>query len=91
MKWQEIEKKFEVSIPEDEPVYPLNIACELLRFHYWTLHEIFKEGIIKPAKKSKNKKLLSYKDIKKLKYIKYLMDEKGVNVKGVKVIFELEE
>ncbi|RKY38067.1 MAG: MerR family transcriptional regulator, partial [Candidatus Omnitrophota bacterium] len=28
-------------------------------------------------------------DIKRLKYVKYLMEVKGVNIKGVKMIFEI--
>ena len=91
MLWEDIEKQFDIDIPEDEPVYPLNVACALLHMQYWTLHEILKEGIITPAKKSKNKTLFSHKDIKRLNYIKYLIDEKGVNIKGVKVIIEMKE
>lgn len=91
MRWEDLAKQFDIEIPEDEPVFPLNIACELLRLHYWTLHEILKEGIIKPVGKSKKKKkLLSYKDMKTLKYVKYLIEDKGVNIKGVKVILEME-
>ena len=91
MKWEDIRKQFDLEIPEDEPVFPLNIACELLHIHYWTLHDIFKEGIIKTRGKSKKKKLLSYKDMKRLKYIKYLIEDKGVNIKGVKIILEMEK
>jgi MerR family transcriptional regulator/heat shock protein HspR len=84
-------EQFDIEIPPDEPVFPLNIVCKLLDMHYWTLQEILKEGLIRPKKKSKRKKLFSYKDIKRLKYIKYLMEERGVNIKGIKVIFEMRE
>ena len=83
-------KDLDIDISEDEPIFPLNIACELLNLHYWTLHELFKEGIIKPHGKGKKKKLLSYYDMKLLKYVKYLIEEKGVNIKGVKAILEIE-
>jgi MerR family transcriptional regulator, heat shock protein HspR len=82
-------KQFEVEIPPDEPVFPVNIACELIHMNYWTLHEVLKEGIIRPKGKAKKKKLLSYKDITQLKYVQYLIQEKGVNIKGVKVILEM--
>jgi len=84
-------KELDIEISENEPIFPLNIVCELLNLHYWTLHEIFREGIIKPHNKGKKKKLLSYYDIKLLKYVKYLIEEKGVNIKGVKVILEMEK
>jgi len=58
---------------------------------YYLLHEIMKEGIIRERKKKKHKKLFSKRDIKKLKYIQYLIEERGVNVRGVKVILEMRE
>ncbi len=82
---------FDIEIDPEEPVYPLNVVCRLLDMHYWTLHEILEEGILKPKKVGKRKKLFSYKDIKLLKYIKYLIEKKGVNIKGIKVIFELKK
>ncbi|MBU2102170.1 MAG: chaperone modulator CbpM [Candidatus Omnitrophota bacterium] len=90
MKRGKIKEQFEISIPPDEPVFPLNVVCQLLHFHYWTLHELLKEGVIQPTGKAKRKKLFSYKDVKRLKYVQYLMQDKGVNVKGVKVILEME-
>jgi MerR family transcriptional regulator/heat shock protein HspR len=88
---KQIQPGFEIDIPPDEPVYPLNVVCDLLHLHYWTLHDILKEGILEPKKKVKKKKLFSYKDIKQLKYIKYLIEDRGVNIKGVKVILEMEQ
>jgi MerR family transcriptional regulator/heat shock protein HspR len=81
----------EIEIPQDEPVFPLNVVCDLLHLHYWTLHDILKEGILEPKKRAKKKKLFSYKDVKQLKYIKYLIEDRGVNIKGVKVILEMEQ
>lgn len=91
MRWEEIEKQFEVDIPVDEPLFPLNIVCDLLQIQYHTLHEILREGIIKENRKKSTKKLLSVKDVKRLKYVKYLMEERGVNIQGIKVIFEIEK
>lgn len=85
-------ERFDVRIPEDEPVYPINIVCRLVHMQYWTIHELIKEGVLKTEKKKKPvkpSKLFSRSDIKRLNYIRYLMDERGVNVKGVKVIFEI--
>ena len=92
MRFEELDPdKFEVRIPEDEPVYPLNIVCGLLHMHYWTLHQLMREGVMAQKSRAKaKKKLFSQKDIRKLKYIQYLMEDKGVNIKGVKVILEME-
>jgi MerR family transcriptional regulator/heat shock protein HspR len=90
MRKERKQAQFEVTIPSDEPVFPVNVVCELLSLHYWTLHDILREGILEQKVKSKRKKLFSYSDVKRLKYIKYLMEDKGVNVKGVKIILEME-
>ncbi|MCF7869771.1 MAG: MerR family transcriptional regulator [Candidatus Omnitrophica bacterium] len=90
MKWDELEKQFDLDIPLDEPIFPVNIVCKLLDMQYYLLHEIVKEGILKEEKKKK-KKLFSLKDMKQLKYIKHLVEDEGVNIKGVKVILEVKE
>jgi len=81
--------EFDVEIDPQEPVYPLNVVCRLLDLNYWTLHEIVEEGLVHCEEKSRKNKLFSYRDIKRLKYIKYLIENKGVNIKGIKVIFEI--
>ena len=82
---------FDVEIDPDDPVYPLNVVCRLLSMNYWTVHDILEQGIINYKEESRKKKLLSYHDIKRLKYVKYLIEDKGVNIKGVKVIFEIRD
>lgn len=92
MKWEEIEEQFDFDIPFDEPVFPVNIVCKLLNMQYYMLHEIVKEGILsQKGRKKEKKKLFSVKDIKQLKYIKHLVEEEGVNIKGVKVILRITE
>jgi DNA-binding transcriptional MerR regulator len=90
MKWKDLEEKFDLDIPIEEPIFPVNIVCKLLDIQYYMLHEIVKEGILDKKEKEK-KKLFSLKDIKQLKYIKYLVEDQGVNIKGVKVILEIKE
>ena len=87
----QIEQSFEVEIEEDDPVFPIEVVCKLADLHYWTLRSIIKEGIIEPKKVGKKKMLFSKHDIKKVECVKYLMDEKGINIKGVKMFFEISE
>ncbi|MBU2251701.1 MAG: MerR family transcriptional regulator [Candidatus Omnitrophica bacterium] len=91
MIWEELDSQFEIEIPPDEPVYPVNVVCDLLHMQYYLLHEIMREGVLRQRKKEKAKKLFSKKDLKVLRYVQYLIEEKGVNVKGVKVILEMRE
>ena len=82
---------FDIEIDPEEPVFPLNVVCRLLGMHYWTVHEVLEIGLIKLKKRGKRKKLFSYKNVRKLKYIRYLLRERGVNIQGIKVIFEIKE
>ena len=88
-KWDD--EQFDIDIPLDEPIFALNVVCDLLHIQYWTLHQIVEEGLIEPVKRKKRKKLFSYRDVRRLKYIQYLIEEKGVNIQGIKVILEMEE
>lgn len=88
---EELEKRFEVEIKEDEPVFPVEVVCKLTHISYWTLRSILKEGIVHPKKKGKKKLLFSQEDVRRLECISYLMRKRGVNIKGVKMIFEISQ
>ena len=47
-----------------------------------------KEGLVRPKRMNKKIRFYSMKDVQRLEYIHYLMDEKGVNVSGIKIILE---
>lgn len=82
---------FDIDIPIDEPLYTISAICRLLHMEYYRMHEILKEGLIKPKQIGKRKKMFSHKDIRRIKYIQYLIEEEGVNIKGVKIIMEMKE
>jgi MerR family transcriptional regulator/heat shock protein HspR len=82
---------FDIDIPADEPLYTISAICRLLHMEYYRMHEILKEGLIKPKRIGKRKKMFSHKDIRRIKYIQYLIEEEGVNIKGVKIIMEMKE
>lgn len=86
---QEIEESFQIEIEDSEPVFPIEVVCKMAHLPYWTLRSIIKEGIVKPKKVGKKKVLFSKEDIKKVECIKYLMEKKGVNIKGIKMFFEI--
>ncbi len=83
-------EEFEIKISSTEYVYELNVVSKMVGLAPWKIRTLIREGIIAPKVVGKKKKLFSLKDIKKLEYVKYLMEEKGVNIKGVKIILEIE-
>jgi len=56
-----------------------------------TLRYYEKVGIIKPCRSQGNIRLYSNKDIERLRYVKRLTEDLGVNLAGVEVILRLME
>lgn len=74
----------------DEPVYVISIAAKLAGLPSWTLRVLDKEGIVRPKRTAKDRRLYSDRDIALLARIRYLTEERGVNMNGVKLILEME-
>ncbi len=74
----------------DEPVYVISIAAKLAGLPSWTLRVLDKEGIVRPKRTAKDRRLYSDRDIALLARIRYLTEERGVNMNGVRLILEME-
>lgn len=81
---------FDIQISPDEPVYVISVVSKLVDLPVWTLRQLDKVGVVCPKRIGKKSRLYSLKEIKRLEYIHYLMQEKRVNVHGVKIIIEME-
>ncbi|MFC1658309.1 MerR family transcriptional regulator [Candidatus Omnitrophota bacterium] len=81
---------FDIKISPDEPVYVISVVSKLVELPAWTLRSLDKAGIVKPKRIGKKSRLYSLKDVKKLEYIHYLMEDKGVNIHGIKIILQME-
>ena len=82
---------YEIKISPDEPVYVISVVSKLVGLPVWTLRELDKSGVVRAKRLGKKSRLYCLKDVKKLEYIHYLMEDKGVNIKGVKLILEMED
>jgi MerR family transcriptional regulator/heat shock protein HspR len=80
---------FDIHISPDEPVYVISVTSKLVTLPVWTLRQLDKTGVVCPKRVGKKSRLYSLNDIKKLEYVHYLMEEKRVNIKGIKVILEI--
>lgn len=72
-------------------VYIISVAAELAGVHPRTLRIYEAEGLICPARTEGKIRLYSDRDIADVRYIRFLTQEKGVNLAGVKIILELQE
>jgi MerR family transcriptional regulator/heat shock protein HspR len=82
---------FDIQISQDEPVYVISVVSRLVDIPVWTLRQLDKVGVVKPKRIGKKSRLYSLKDVRRLEYVHYLMEEKRVNIHGIKVIIEKEE
>ena len=73
------------------PVYVISVAAELVRVHPRTLRIYELEGLLCPARTRTNIRLYSENDIRRVLWIRHLTRNMGVNLAGVRVLFELEE
>jgi DNA-binding transcriptional MerR regulator len=73
------------------PVYVISVAANIVRVHPRTLRIYEGEGLICPARTPSNIRLYSENDIRRVLWIRYLTQNMGVNLAGVRVLFELEE
>jgi len=73
------------------PVYVISVAAELVAVHPRTLRIYEGEGLICPARTRTNIRLYSENDIRRVLWIRHLTQNLGVNLAGVRVLFELEE
>src|SRR5882672_7739065 len=73
------------------PVYVISVAAGIVSVHPRTLRIYEDEGLIAPARTPTNIRLYSENDIRRVMWIRHLTQNLGVNLAGVRVLFELEE
>lgn len=73
------------------PVYVISVAAGLVRVHPRTLRIYEDEGLLCPARTPTNIRLYSEDDIRRVLWIRHLTQDRGVNLAGVRILFELEE
>jgi MerR family transcriptional regulator/heat shock protein HspR len=73
------------------PVYLICVGATLVAAHPRTLRIYEDEGLICPARTPTNIRLYSDEDIRRITWIRHLTRERGVNLAGIRLLFELEE
>ncbi len=74
-----------------QPVYVISVAASIVRVHPRTLRIYEDEGLLCPARTPTNIRLYSERDLRRVLWIRHLTQHLGVNLAGVRVLFELEE
>jgi MerR family transcriptional regulator/heat shock protein HspR len=75
----------------ERPVYVISVAASIVSVHPRTLRIYEEEGLICPARTPSNIRLYSENDVRRVMWIRHLTQNLGVNLAGVRILFELEE
>jgi len=74
---------------ESKPRYVISVAARMVGIGAHTLRYYERLGLVQPERSSGNRRLYSEEDIERLRYIKALMSDCGVNLAGVEVALRL--
>ena len=75
----------------ERPVYVISVAASIVSVHPRTLRIYEDAGLVCPARTPTNIRLYSEHDIRRVMWIRHLTQNLGVNLAGVRILFELEE
>ena len=73
----------------EKPMFPISVVADILKVHQRTLRIYDDENILIPSRSPKNRRLYSFNDIERGKFIQYLTRELGINLAGIKIIVHL--
>jgi len=71
----------------EKPMFPISVVADILQVHQRTLRIYDDENILVPSRSPKNRRLYSFNDIERGKFVQYLTRELGINLAGIKIIF----
>lgn len=74
-----------------EPCYVISVAARMLGVHAQTLRYYERIGLVEPSRSQGQVRLYSRRDIERLRQVRTLMNDLGVNLAGVEVILRLGE
>jgi MerR family transcriptional regulator, heat shock protein HspR len=83
--------RFRVDEDLDAPVYVISVAADLAELHPQTLRAYEREGLITPARTEGGTRRYSRRDVERLRFIRTLTQDEGLNLAGVRVVLDLGE
>ncbi len=72
------------------PVYVISVAADLLGLHPRTLRIYEEKGLVQPARRN-HQRLYSDRDLERVRMIRHLTQEVGLNLAGVRLLLEMYE
>jgi MerR family transcriptional regulator, heat shock protein HspR len=75
----------------EENVYFISVAARMLGMHPQTLRKYERLGLVKPSRTIGSIRLYSREELERLRLIKHLVDEGGINLAGVQRMLSIAE
>lgn len=87
------EPQITYDLPDDDesPLYVISVAADLADLHPQTLRAYEREGLITPARTQGGTRRYSQRDVERLKFIRTLTQDEGLNIAGVRIVLDLGE
>ena len=76
---------------QHEPVYVISVAARMIGVHAQTLRTYEREGLLAPQRSAGGVRMYSEADIDRLRTIRRLVSDLGVNLAGCDIIMNLTE
>ena len=73
----------------DEPAFVISVAARLVGVQTQTLRYYERLGLVRPDRTRGNQRIYSRGDVERVRRIRSLMDDLGVNLAGVEVVIKL--
>jgi len=75
----------------DQELFLISTAAEMLDMHPQTLRKYERLGLIQPSRTVGSMRLYSREELERLRMIKHLVDELGINLAGVQRLLSIAE
>lgn len=80
-----------MNFDDSAPCYVISVVARMLGVHAQTLRYYEKVGVIEPSRSMGRVRLYSNRDVERLRQVRTLMNDLGVNLAGVEIILRLNE
>lgn len=77
--------------PDSEPRYVISVAARIVGIEAHTLRYYEKLGLVQPYRSRGKIRYYSESDVERLRHIRTLMDDLGINLAGVEVVMRMVE
>jgi MerR family transcriptional regulator, heat shock protein HspR len=75
----------------DQDLYFISVAARMLGMHPQTLRKYERLGLVQPSRSIGSMRLYSHEELERLKLIKRLVDDAGINLAGVQRLLSIAE